>query len=400
MTRRHIAIVGAGQAGLSVAMNLRQKGFEGKLTLIGDEVLPPYQRPPLSKAYLLGKLDQDRMLLRPRAYYDEHGIELQLDLAVQSLDLTSRELVFENGRLPFDELVLATGSAPRHLSVEIGGDLDGVFYLRSHVDAERLTPHLIAGRKLVMIGGGYIGLEVAAVACVRGLEVTVVEAGARILQRVAASETSSYFRDLHRSRGVCLIEGVGLRELRGQGHVCSAELTDGRVIEADVIVVGIGVTPRIALAEGAGIVIDNGIRVDSHGRTSAEGVWAVGDCCSFPYRGQSIRLESVPNAVDQGAVVAANLLGGDEKYQARPWFWSDQYDVKLQTAGLSLGYDRTFVRPSPKGPLTTSVWYFIQGQAIAVDAMNDPRTYMAARRFFQQGRPPSFAEVSHPDFVL
>lgn len=399
MTRRHIAIVGAGQAGLSVAMNLRQKGFDGDVTLIGDEALPPYQRPPLSKAYLQGKLDQDRMLLRPRAYYDEHGIELRLGLAVQGLDLANRELVLEEGRLPFDALVLATGAAPRRLSEEIGGDLDGVFCLRSHVDAEILAPHLVAGRKIVMIGGGYIGLEVAAVARERGLDVTVVEAGARILQRVAAPETSCYFRDLHRSKGVRLIEGVALCALKGHGHVSAAELADGRTIEADIVVVGIGVTPRVALAESAGIVIDNGIRVDNRGRTSADGVWAVGDCCSFPYRGQSIRLESVPNAVDQGAVVAANLLGGEEDYLARPWFWSDQYDVKLQTAGLSLGYDQTLLRPSPKGGQSVSVWYFSQSQAIAVDALNDPRTYMAARRFFQQGKPPSFAEVSDPDFV-
>lgn len=400
MTRRHIAIVGAGQAGLSVAMNLRQKGFDGKLTLIGEEALPPYQRPPLSKAYLLGKVDQDRMLLRPRAYYDEQGIDLRLGVAVQSLDLARRELLLGDARLPFDALVIATGATPRLLPVEMGGALDGVFCLRSHRDAESLSPHLITERKLVMVGGGYIGLEVAAVARERGLAVTVVEAGARILQRVAASETSSYFRDLHRSKGVRLIEGVGLRRLKGQGHVSAAELADGRTIEADIVVVGIGVTPRIALAESAGIVIDNGIRVDSRGRTSAEGVWAVGDCCSFPYRGRSIRLESVPNAVDQGAVVAANLLGGEEDYLARPWFWSDQYDVKLQTAGLNLGYDQTLLRSSPKGDKSVSVWYFSQGRAIAVDAMNDPRTYMAARRFFQQGKPPCFAEVSDPDFVL
>ncbi len=397
MTKRRVAIVGAGQAGLSVAMNLRQKGFEGAVALIGDEAMPPYQRPPLSKAFLLGKLDHDRVLLKPRAFYEEQRIDLRLCARVEALDLPGRELVLPDGRVSFDDLVLATGTAPRRLTREMGGDLEGVFYLRTAADAERLGPELVEGRRLVMIGGGYIGLEVAAVARERGLDVTVIEAAARILQRVAAPETSDYFRDLHERRGVRVIEGVGLRTLRGERRVSGAELADGRVIDADIVVVGIGVVPRTRLAAQAGLALENGIRVDKSGRTSVNGVWAVGDCCSFPYQGQTIRLESVPHAVDQGAILAENILGGDAEYRARPWFWSDQYNVKLQTAGLNSGYDQTFLRRADSSD-SASVWYFRNGRTIAVDAMNDARTYMAARKWLQQDQAPGFMEVTAAGF--
>lgn len=399
MTQRRVAIVGAGQAGLSVAMTLRQKGFDGTITLVGSEGMPPYQRPPLSKAFLLGKLDHDRMLLKPRAFYEERRIDLRLSTPVEAIDLSKRELVVPGGTLPFDDLVLATGASPRRLAAEAGGDLDGVFYLRTHVDAERLGPELVEGRRLLVIGGGYIGLEVAAVARERGLDVTVVEAAPRILQRVAAQETSDYFRDLHRSKGVRVIEGTALRTLLGGHRVAGAELADGRTIDAEIVVVGIGVLPRTRLAAAAGLALENGIRVDSRCRTSAAGVWAVGDCCSFPYRGQAIRLESVPHAVDQAAVLAENILGGDVDYRALPWFWSDQYHVKLQTAGLNLGHDRTLLHRGQNSD-AASVWYFRKDQAIAVDAMNDARTYMAARKRFQQDRAPTYAEIAAGEFRL
>ncbi|MEP2955283.1 MAG: FAD/NAD(P)-binding oxidoreductase [Sulfitobacter sp.] len=388
---QHVVVIGAGQAGASCVAKLRNGGFEGKITLIGAEPCPPYQRPPLSKGYLLGDMTLERLFLRPEAFYADQGIALKTDCRVTALDPEARVLSTTEGEVAYDELVLATGSLPRRLPAAIGGDLDGVFTVRDLADVDAMAPRFVKGAKVLIVGGGYIGLEAAAVAAKLGLEVTLVEMADRILQRVAAPETSDYFRALHEGHGVTLREGVGLERLLGEGHVTGARLSDGTEIAADFVITGVGIEPDIALAKAAGIEIDNGIKVDAQGRTSVPGIWAAGDCTSFPYRGGRIRLESVPNAIDQAEVVAENILGAGKEYIAKPWFWSDQYDVKLQIAGLNAGYDRVITR---LGQGSASFWYYLGETLLAVDAANDPRGYMVGKRLIEAGKSPDPALVA------
>lgn len=391
----HVVVIGAGQAGSSLVAKLRNSGFEGQVTLIGAEAVPPYQRPPLSKAYLLGDMTLDRLFLRPESFYAEHGIDLRLNTRVSGIDRAARQVHLGDEVIAYDHLVLTTGSDPRRLPASIGGALDGVFVVRDLADVDAMAPHVVEGRRALIVGGGYIGLEAAAVAAKRGLQVTLVEMADRILQRVAAPETSDYFRALHQSHGVTIREGVGLDHLLGQGHVTGARLTDGTELEVDLVIVGVGIAPATALAEAAGLEIENGIKVDAQGHTSDPAIWAAGDCASFPWRGGRIRLESVPNAIDQAECVADNIMGAGKDYEAKPWFWSDQYDVKLQIAGLNAGYDRTLVRPGDK-PGSQSVWYFRGDTLLAVDAMNDPRAYMIGKRLIEAGQSPAPAAVADP----
>lgn len=388
---QHVVVIGAGQAGASCVAKLRNGGFEGKITLIGAEPCPPYQRPPLSKGYLLGDMTLERLFLRPEAFYADQGIALKTDCRVTAIDPEARVLSTTEGEVAYDELVFATGSLPRRLPAAIGGDLKGVFTVRDLADVDAMAPRFVKGAKVLIVGGGYIGLEAAAVAAKLGLEVTLVEMADRILQRVAAPETSDYFRALHEGHGVTLREGVGLERLLGEGHVTGARLSDGTEIAADFVITGVGIEPDIALAKAAGIEIDNGIKVDAQGRTSVPGIWAAGDCTSFPYRGGRIRLESVPNAIDQAEVVAENILGAGKEYIAKPWFWSDQYDVKLQIAGLNAGYDRVITR---LGEGSASFWYYLGETLLAVDAANDPRGYMVGKRLIEAGKSPDPALVA------
>lgn len=391
----HVVVIGAGQAGSSLVAKLRNSGFEGKVTLIGAEAVPPYQRPPLSKAYLLGDMTLDRLFLRPESFYAEHAIDLRLNTRVTGIDRAARQVHVGGDVIAYDHLVLTTGSDPRRLPASIGGTLSGVFVVRDLADVDAMAPHVVAGRRALIVGGGYIGLEAAAVAAKRGLQVTLVEMADRILQRVAAPETSDYFRDLHQSHGVTIREGVGLDRLLGEGHVTGARLSDGTELAVDLVIVGVGIAPATALAEAAGLEIENGIKVDARGQTSDPAIWAAGDCASFPWKGGRIRLESVPNAIDQAECVAENIMGAAKDYMATPWFWSDQYDVKLQIAGLNAGYDRTVLRPGDK-PGSQSVWYFRGDVLLAVDAMNDPRAYMIGKRLIEAGHSPAPAAVADP----
>ena len=391
----HVVVIGAGQAGSSLVAKLRNSDFEGKVTLIGAEAVPPYQRPPLSKAYLLGDMTLDRLFLRPESFYAEHAIDLRLNTRVTGIDRAARQVHVGGDVIAYDHLVLTTGSDPRRLPASIGGTLSGVFVVRDLADVDAMAPHVAAGRRALIVGGGYIGLEAAAVAAKRGLQVTLVEMADRILQRVAAPETSDYFRDLHQSHGVTIREGVGLDRLLGEGHVTGARLSDGTELEVDLVIVGVGIAPATALAEAAGLEIENGIKVDARGQTSDPAIWAAGDCASFPWNGGRIRLESVPNAIDQAECVAENIMGAAKDYMATPWFWSDQYDVKLQIAGLNAGYDRTVRRPGDK-PGSQSVWYFRGDVLLAVDAMNDPRAYMIGKRLIEAGHSPAPAAVADP----
>ena len=390
-----VVIIGAGQAGASLAARLRSKGFDGSITMIGAEPAPPYQRPPLSKKYLLGEMALERLFLRPENFYADQHIDLRVNASVTAIDRAKKTVSVGGETLPYDMLALTTGSAPRRLPAAIGGALPGVYTMRDLADADALAPHMAAGKKLLIVGGGYIGLEAAAVAASRGLEVTLIEAAPRILQRVAAPETADYFRALHQSHGVTLIEGTGLERLLGETHVTGARLADGREIACDLAIVGIGITPETALAEVAGLALENGIQTNAQCQTSDPAIWAAGDCASFPWQGGRLRLESVPNAIDMAECVADNMLGEAREYHAKPWFWSDQYDVKLQIAGLNAGYDRTILRPGDK-PGTQSVWYYKGETLLAVDAMNDARAYMIGKRLVEAGKSPAPETVADP----
>lgn len=394
----HVVVIGAGQAGCALVARLRSEGFAGAITLIGAEPVPPYQRPPLSKAYLLGEMELERLFLRPAAFYTDHGIDLRLATRVAAIDPAARRVTLEGGEtLTYDALALTTGATPRRLPAAIGGDLPGVLVMRDLADADRLAPELVAGRRVVIIGGGYIGLEAAAVCAKKGMDVTLVEAAPRILQRVAAAETSDFIRALHQGHGVTIREGVGVDRITGTDRATGVRLADGTDLPADVVLVGIGVTPDTALAEAAGLAIENGIRTDDRARTSDPQIWAAGDCASLLFHGQRIRLESVGNAIDQAEVAALNIMGRDVPYVPAPWFWSDQYDCKLQIAGLNLGHDAVHVR---QAGAARSHWYYAAGRLIAVDAMNDSRAYMIAKRLIESGKSPDPAIVTDPDADL
>jgi 3-phenylpropionate/trans-cinnamate dioxygenase ferredoxin reductase subunit len=391
----HVVVVGAGQAGSSLVVKLRNLGFEGEVTLIGSETAPPYQRPPLSKKYLLGEMDLERLYLKPQAFYGENNIKLRLGETVSKIDALANSIEVNNETISYDHLVLTTGSTPRYLPAAIGGTLAGVYVVRGLTDVDAMAPEFADGKHVLIIGGGYIGLEAAAVAASKGVKVTLVEMADRILQRVACPQTSDYFRSLHTSKGVKIIEGVGLDSLVGENRVTGAKLTDGTELDIDFAIVGVGIMPDIAVAETAGVEIDNGIKTDALGRTTVANIWAAGDCASFPYKDGRIRLESVPNAIDQAEVVAENIMGANKDYAAKPWFWSDQFDVKLQIAGLNTGYDDVVTRMGDKDGMV-SFWYFKGDQLLAVDAMNDPRGYMIGKRIIEAGKTIDKTAVSDP----
>jgi 3-phenylpropionate/trans-cinnamate dioxygenase ferredoxin reductase subunit len=388
----HIAVIGAGQAGASAAETLRKAGFEGRLTLWGDEPEPPYQRPPLSKGYLLGEIARERLWLRPPSFWEDQGVELRLGARIDALDPVARSLRHAGGEERWDAAILATGSAANRLPERIVQGRAGVHVIRGLADIDALSPEMVAGRRMLVVGGGYIGLEAAAVARKIGLEVVLVEMGARLLGRVASAETADWFRDLHRSHGVDIREGAGLEALVGEGCVTGARLTDGSEIDVDLVLAGIGAHAVTDLAEAAGLACSGGIVVDDRGRSSCEGVWAAGDCAAFPQNGARIRLESVPHAIEHAEAVARNVLGADAAYVAKPWFWSDQYDVKLQIAGLNSEFDRIVTRDDAG----RSHWYFKGDRLLAVDAMNDPRAYMVGKRLIEAGRSPDPVAVADP----
>ncbi|MEP1207356.1 MAG: FAD-dependent oxidoreductase [Rhizobiaceae bacterium] len=382
-----VVIVGGGQAAASAAAKLRELDSDVKITMLCGEAVLPYQRPPLSKKYLSGEMPLDRLILRPQEWFDQQNIEVRCGQFVTSIDRDARQAVLEDGsRVGYDKMLLTTGSKPRLLPDSIGANAKGVHYLRAAIHADDMRPILAAGRRLVVIGGGYIGLEVAAVAAQMGMDVTVVELAERILQRVAAPQTSDFFRQLHSENGVRILESTGLDKIIADGKgVTGVAIAGGTVIEADMVLVGIGVLPHTELAEASGLTVENGILVDRHCRTSDPDIYAAGDCSSFNFKGATIRLESVPNAIHQAEIAAHNMLGGELDYVATPWFWSDQYSVKLQIAGLNTGYDDTLVRPG-KREGSQSVWYYKGDSLLAVDAMNDAPSFMMARRILEAGK--------------
>lgn len=382
MTGEHVAIVGAGQAGAALAARLRNEGFAGRITLFGAETHPPYQRPPLSKKYLSGEWGEaQRLYLRPTSYWRELGVELRTNVPVTAVDPAAKQLTAGGETLRWDKLALTIGSKPRPVPA-IFEALEGVFELRTLRDADRLRRELAAGRRLAVIGGGFVGLETAAVAARAGLKVTVIEIASRILARVVCAETAAFFRSLHEGNGVEIREGCTVRRVVGNGPVSAIELDNGECLDVDIVLLGIGIIPETSLAEAAGLAIRNGIVVDDFGRTSVPDIWAAGDCTSFQLQGEPTRLESVQNAIDQAETVADDMIGRGRPYAHVPWFWSDQYDVKLQIVGLNRGHTDIVRRFSERGGM--SHWYFRHGELMAVDAINDARAYMIARRLLEQ----------------
>jgi 3-phenylpropionate/trans-cinnamate dioxygenase ferredoxin reductase subunit len=396
-----LVIVGAGQAGFALAAKLRALKDDRPMTILGAEPVLPYQRPPLSKKYLLGEMSFDRLLFRPEAWYAENDIEIRLSTPVDAIDREKRVVtLFDGSEISYGTLALATGATPRRLPGAIGGELQGVYTVRDKADADRLAEEMKPGHRLLIVGGGYIGLEAAAVARKLGLDVTLIEMADRILARVAAPETAAAIRAIHASEGVSIHERTGLtRLISDEGRVKAAELSDGRVIDTDLVIVGIGVTSNDRLAADAGLDVQNGIVVDSFGRTSDPAIFAMGDCAVQAWNGQQVRLESVQNAVDQAEAIAGVIAGGSEPYRPKPWFWSDQYDVKLQIAGFNLGYDKTVLRPGGReGSL--SVWYFREGQFIAVDAINDAKAYVTGKKLLDLGRSVDPLAIADPSLDL
>ncbi len=393
-----VVIVGAGQAGVSLAAKLRSEGYDGAITMIGDEPVPPYQRPPLSKAYLLGTMARERLFLRPESWYADNDVTLAEGMRAETISPGDKTVTLSDGSsLPYDQLALTTGSVPRRLPDNMGGNLAGVFTVRSLADVDAMADEFARGRRLMVIGGGYIGLEAAAVAAGLGLDVTLIEAGPRILGRVACAETADWFRKAHTDHGVRIMENTAIAKLLGDTRFSGVELADGRKLLADFCILGIGITPNTKLAEVAGLTINNGIAVDVHCRTSDPSIWAAGDCASFPGPAGMMRLESVGNAIDMGETVACNMLGQDKVYAAKPWFWSDQYAHKLQIAGLSGTQDRIVTRHGDGG---VSFWYYAGERLIAVDAMDDPRAYMVGKRLIESGKSPSADAVGDPQTDL
>jgi 3-phenylpropionate/trans-cinnamate dioxygenase ferredoxin reductase subunit len=380
-----VVVVGAGQAAAQLCLSLRAGGFRDRILVIGAEPFPPYQRPPLSKKFLTERSAPEKLLLRPLTLWRDQGVELLLATTVKALDLARRALstVDTQGRtreVTYGTLVLATGTRARALTAP-GAALAGVFSLRSIDDVHRLRPALDAARQIVIVGGGYIGLEVAAVMRQEGRAVMVLEAEDRILKRVTGTDVSAFFDTLHRERGVDIRLNARLAAMTGEGAVSGVRLADGTLIAADVVLLAIGAQANDDLGRSAGIRCRDGILVDTLARASVPSVYAIGDCTRFPSGryGRQVRLESVQNAIDQAKTAAGAILGTPLPYDPVPWFWSDQYEIKLQMAGLSDGYDSAALvgdRATPR----FSVEYRAGGKLIAVDAVNDARAHMMARR--------------------
>jgi 3-phenylpropionate/trans-cinnamate dioxygenase ferredoxin reductase subunit len=376
-----IVIIGAGQAAAQCAISLRQGGFTEAITMVADEPFPPYQRPPLSKKFLTERGKPEGLYLRPEMFWRDQNVALVPDVAARSINVQARTVALADGRaLAFGTLVLATGTCARRLPVA-GIDLAGVFSLRSIGDVQRLRPALDAVSRVVIVGGGYIGLEVAAVMRTEGREAIVLEAEDRVLKRVTAPEVSTFFDQFHRARGVDIRLGTRLAGIVGEQRVCALRLADGTEIATDLVLLATGAQPNVELARDAGLACEDGIAVDELARASAPDIYAIGDCTRFPSRryGRKLRLESVQNAIDQGKTAAAAILGNAQPYDPVPWFWSDQYEVKLQIAGMLDGYDSVEIVGDPAAA-KFSAEYRKNGRLIAVDAINDGRAHMMARR--------------------
>ena len=394
-------IIGGSHAALSLGAQLRHLSPEAEITIVSADREVPYQRPPLSKGYMSGKVTFDQIVLRPEDWYQPNRIELLRDARAEAVDRHARVVTLADGRkVSYDKLVFATGALPRRLPAEIGGHLPNVYVMRDHGDALKLMERMREGAKLVVIGGGYIGLEAASEAAKKGAAVTVIEAADRILKRVACPETATDIKALHEAHGVTVLEGAQIHEIHEKNGVAvGVILADETAIPADFIITGIGVTPDITLAGTAGLTCDNGIVVNERLETSDPDVYAIGDCASFPYYGRMIRLESVQNANDMGITAAHNILGEGKTYNPVPWFWSDQFELKLQIAGLNTGYDQVVTRKGMREG-AKSHFYFRDGTFLAADCLNDGAAYMTARKVLEGGKMLTPMQVADPNFNM
>jgi 3-phenylpropionate/trans-cinnamate dioxygenase ferredoxin reductase subunit len=398
-----VLIVGTGHGGANAAIALRQQKFSGTIGMIGDELHLPYERPPLSKDYLSGKKTFERMLLRPETFWSANGVEIHLGQHVVQVDPAGHQVFRSDGaRIGYGQLVWAGGGRPRHLTCP-GHELSGIHYIRTREDVDRLAQELIQARRIVVIGGGYIGLESAATLRKLGKQVTVVEALDRVLARVAGEALSRFYEHSHEAEGVQfkLSSSVTRFEATG-GRISAVHLSDGTVLSADLVIVGIGIIPRIEPLRDAGAAVSNGVHVDAQCRTSLPDIFAIGDCAAHPnaFADHSIiRLESIQNATDQAATVAKVITGHALSYDALPWFWSEQYDLRLQTVGLSHGHDDVVVRGSPAGR-SFSIIYLKQGRVIALDCVNMARDFTQGRHLVLHRSRPSSAQLADPEVAL
>jgi 3-phenylpropionate/trans-cinnamate dioxygenase ferredoxin reductase component len=380
-----VVIVGAGQAAAQLAASLRQGGFTGAIRMVGDEPYAPYQRPPLSKKFLSERPPAETLYFRADNFWREHDVTLDVGMHVEAIDRAARHVELADGRVAgYDTLVLATGTRARDLPVP-GAHLDGVFSLRKIDDVRRLRGPLDEAKRVVIVGGGYIGLEVAAVVRGEGRDVAVLEAEERVMKRVTSPVISNFMQDFHRLRGVDIRVGARLAVVEGEGRVRQVRLADGAMLPADLVLMAVGARPNDDLASAAELACQDGVVVDAHGATADPAIHAAGDCTRFPSRryGRALRLECVQNAIDQAKAVAAAILGKPQFYDPVPWFWSDQYELKLQMAGLSEGYDDALT-VGDVAAAHFSVEYRKGGRLIAVDAVNDGRAYMGGRKRIAQ----------------
>ncbi len=375
-------IAGASHAASMLAPTLRQQGWQGRIIVIGAEASIPYHRPPLSKDYLAGEKTLDEILIRPAKVYEKSEVEFILNTSVESIHRDNRTVRLSNNEtLSYDKLALTVGSKVRKVNLP-GANLAGVFYLRDLRDVERITSYVNPGANAVIVGGGYIGLETAAVLNKKGMNVTVLEMMERVLQRVTAPVVSEFYTRIHGEEGVSIRCGVGVSGFRGNGRVAKVLCSDGSEFAADLVIIGVGILPNTALAAAAGLEVDNGVVVNDRAQTSDPDIFAAGDCTNHhnPIYDRRIRLESVQNATDQSRVAAGAACGKEVSYNAVPWFWSEQYDLMLQIAGLSQGYDEIITRGDPDNSRSFAAFYLKSGRVIAVDAINKPQEFMATKK--------------------
>lgn len=378
-------IIGASHAGAQLATSVRKEGWEGRILVIGDEPIAPYHRPPLSKAFLMKEKTADQLEIFKPSVYEKAGVEFKLNTRVSKIDRTNKSITLESGEtLPYTKLALCTGARVRKLEIP-GGDLPGVHYLRDLADSEAIQGSVKEGGKAVIVGGGYIGLETAASLRKLGMDVTVLEMMHRVLERVTAPELSEYYTKLHESHGVKIITDAQAQAILGDGRAQQVQCNNDLTLEADLVIIGIGVIPNTELAAEAGLEIGNGIVVDEFACTQDPDIVAAGDCTFHPNNllGYSLRLESVPNAMEQAKTAAASICGNQKAYHAMPWFWSDQYDVKLQISGFNKGYDRVVLRGNPDSNQFVA-WYLQGDKILAADCINSPKEFMQAKKILGQ----------------
>ena len=400
MTSR-VVIVGAGHAAGQFVASLKQKKFDGEIVLVGDEPHLPYQRPPLSKKFLAGELDAERLLFKPASFYTDANLQVKLSTHIEQISRAEKTVTTaDEETISYDTLVLALGSRARKVPVP-GEQLAGVHYLRGIDDVNLLRHDVSNSRKVVIIGAGYIGLEVAAVCRTLGLEVTVVEMADRVMSRVVSPQVSAFYERKHAANGVEFRLNSALQAIHGDARVTAVELNNGDLLDADVVLIGAGILPNCELAEAAGLEVDNGIVVDDRCQSSDASIFAVGDCSSHPngIYNRRVRLESVHNALEQAKTAASNICGSLQSYSQVPWFWSDQYDLKLQIAGLSAGYDQVAIRGDMDAE-KFACFYLRDGVLIAVDAVNSPKDFMLSKRLIAEHTKVPPASLEDPGYDL